>query len=73
MKKNATPPPSFAVGERVTYYPTRKTRDDNTHFAAEVIGLSPKGRPRVRFVVHQLGERVRTVSPLALARQVELL
>lgn len=70
--KPKTPPPTFAVGERVTYYPTRQSRDDNTHFAADVVSLSAKGRPRVKFQIHQIGERLRTVSPRALARQDEL-
>lgn len=72
MKRAITPPPSVSVGEKVTYYPTRKSHDDNTHFVAEVVSLSPKGRPRVKFHIHQIGERLRTVSPRALARQNEL-
>jgi phosphoheptose isomerase len=62
----------FSVGDRVTYYPTRKSADDNTHFEAEIVGHSRTGRPRIEFEALGIGKRKLTVTQRSLMRQESL-
>lgn len=67
--KTKAPPPSFEVGEQVTYYPRRKRADACRFHDATVIGLSKNGRPQIEFAVSLIR---RVVSPRSLTRQQRL-
>lgn len=67
--KTKTPPPSFTVGEQVTYHPRRKRAGAYPFHDATVIGLSKTGRPQIEFAVSLIR---RVVSPRSLTRQQRL-
>lgn len=62
---------AFSVGETVTYYPVKKSEDDNRHWPAEV--LEERGN-RYRVKIYTPPEPiVRTVTARRLARQLSLI